>query len=186
LQVSNSFGSVELRGVTGGLLRLELNSSDFTGSDISAQSLYHSNRFGDNRFQAVSAEKFSSDCNSGKLDLDGCMFGDMLITSRFGDITAVGITSAGADIDVNSGDIKISGEFSGATVIRANFGGVKLSTSREKADYSYDISARFGNIKFDGDRVGGSDSSINGSSAAGHSLRITVSSGDVEVNFASR
>ena len=183
LKIDNSFGEVGLRTVTSGLLQIDLNSSDFAGSDINVRNLYHSNRFGKNSFHTVSAERFTADCNSGDLELDRCEFGDMVITSRFMDITARGITSSRADIDVNSGDIRLDGELSGETVIRSRFGGVRLNTSMEKSDYSYDISVKFGNIKFDGDRLG-DDTSITGGSGSVHSMKITVSSGDIEVNFA--
>ena len=59
------FGGVELRSVTSGLLQIDLNSSDFTGSDINVRNFYHSNRFGKNSFHTVSAERFTVDCNSG-------------------------------------------------------------------------------------------------------------------------
>jgi DUF4097 and DUF4098 domain-containing protein YvlB len=182
VEITNSFGDVELYNAKSDHLMIDMNSVNFTGSNINVQSLFYNNRFGNGRFQTVSAERFTAESNSGDLELTGCVFGEISITSSFGKITANDIVSSRADIQANSGDISLNGDFTGETIIQSNFGNVKLSTSGEKEEYSYDISAKFGRITLDGERLE-NDTSIKSRSLSENSLNITVSSGDIEVYF---
>jgi len=183
LHIRNLFGDVELHSITSDDLRIDIDSGKLKGADLNARSLFYNNKFGDGSFQTVSAERFAADSDSGDLELNGCEFEDIVIKSKFGKTAANGVISSGADIYSDSGDLILSGEFSGETVIRSKFGDVILTSSLKKDDYSYDINVTFGSIKFGDDRMG-SDASIKSSIESQNSLKITVSSGDVEVNFA--
>jgi len=183
VKISNSFGKVAVNSVVCDTLQVGTDSGDFSGSDITARNLIYGNTFGKSVFKSIKADRFTATCSSSSITLSGCEFGNSVITSSFGEIRADSFTSSGLDMNLNSGDIDLSGEFSGDTVIRSSFGTVSLVTSLKKDDYTYDLSNTFGDITIDGDTRSGSNSSVKGGTAAANSLRITVSSGDVEVRF---
>jgi len=183
VEVANSFGDVDISGVTSDQLKIGLNSSRFTGTDLNAGNLVYNNSFGDGRFKTVRAETFTADSDSGDLHITGCAFGEVNIRSSFGQIIADGLISSKTNVRNNSGDVRLSGEFTGETVIHSEFGNIDLATSGAKEDYSFDISVRFGNIRFDGERLGDSASVTSGSKLENH-LKITASSGDITVDFA--
>jgi len=180
--ISNAFGDVEMSNIYGSNIKVELNSGNFKGTSIDTQILTYNNRFGDGRFQSVNASYLITDSNSGNISLIDCVFDDMNLKNSFGDITARNVTSAKSMLRVNSGDIKIAGDFTGSTVIHADFGDIRFSTSLAREDYSYDISVRFGDITFDGDRMRNSSTIMSGSTGE-NDLKITSSSGDVFIEF---
>jgi len=182
VEINNSFGDVDISNTTSDHLQINLNSGRFTGSDLDTRSLVYNNSFGDGRFKQVNAESLTADSNSGDLVFTACEFGEMNIKTSFGDTTATSLVSLATNIRANSGDVNIAGEFSGETVLHADFGGIKLTISGEKDDYSYDISTKFGDVKFDGQRLGDQVGINSGSVMANH-LKITASSGDVSVSF---
>ena len=186
VQIANSFGKVGLQYVTSGNLQIDLESGDFTGSNLDTRNLLFRSSFGKGYFQAVNAERYTADCDSVDLDLVGCRFGEIVITNDFGAITGRELISSRADININSGNISLDGDFSGETVLRSEFGKVKLSTSRVKDEYSYEISTSFGFIAIDGEQTSGfgGSSLIKSGGESENSLKIATSSGDVEVAFA--
>jgi len=183
VEITNSFGDLDFSDVTSDQLKIELNSGRFTGTNLNARNLIYNNSFGDGRFRSVSAEILTADSDSGDLHLTGCVFGELNIRSSFGQIIADDLISSKTNVRNNSGDVRLSGEFTGETVVHSEFGNIDLTTSGVKEDYSFDISVRFGNIKFDGARLGDSASVTSGSKLANH-LKITASSGDITVVFA--
>jgi len=82
----------------------------------------------------------------------------------------------------NSGSIKINGDLTGETVIHAGFGNIDLTLTREKTEFSYDITVRFGNISFDGQRMRDQTTLTSGTIFENH-LKLSSSSGDVKVSF---
>jgi len=183
VQIHNSFGNVELSGIVGDKLRVELDSGSFSGNNLNAKTLHYNNKFGKGDFRAINADVFTAECDSGDLVLNDCVFSDTTISNSFGKITASGIESPKTNISADSGDINLDGRFSGETIINAKFGGVKLVTSMKKELYSFDISANFGKVTFDNNRVGSNTSVISGNTLENH-LKIHADSGDIEVVFA--
>ena len=180
--INNSFGNIGLNNITSDTLQVELSSGNFTGSDLTSDNLIYSNRFGDGIFTSVQANRIKADCSSGDLRFTDCEFGNIVMTNSFGSINATGLISQRANIRVSSGGIFITGNMSGETVLHAGFGDIKLTTSGEKSDYSFDISAKFGNIRFDGERQRDQTSIISGATLENH-IKITSSNGDVSVDF---
>ena len=183
VEVTNSFGKVDLSNITSNQLKVDLSSGNFTGLNISTGSLVYNNRFGDGRFQSINAGSLKADSSSGDLQLTDCLFTEASISNSFGKITANGLTSTKSNIQASSGNIVITGDFTGETIVHADFGDIKLTSSRSREEYSFDISVRFGSIRFDGEKFGDQASITSGSTLENH-LKITASSGDIEVNFA--
>jgi len=91
------------------------------------------------------------------------------------------LVSFKTDIDASSTEINVSGEFSGQTVINNNFGDIRFATSKTKEDYTYDVSADFGDVTIDNSK---GRSSTHGGTSSENSLYITNSSGNIQVHFA--
>ena len=182
VNIKSSFGDVDLNGITSSHLNVDLNSGRLSVVFINTGTFVYSNNFGDAIFKSVSADTFRANNNSGNLKLIYCTFGDTGITSRFGDITGNDFISSKTNINSNSGSVDLSGTLSGETVIHTGFGNTILTTSLEKELYSYDISVRFGNITFDSEYSGERSSLSSGSILENH-LKLSSSSGDINVNF---
>ena len=182
VEVSTSFGDANVSNITSNQMHLTFASGDITISNVDTGTLVYNNRFGDGRFQNVNAESFRSDINSGELRLTDCMFDDLGVSGSFGDIIANGLTSRKTNIRTNSGDVRVAGDFTGETAIHTSFGDVRLTTSGAKEDYSFDISVRFGSIRYDGERLRDQRTHSSGTVLENH-LKITTSSGDVNVIF---
>ena len=183
VQINSSFGDIRISAVTCDSLKVDQNSGDFTGMDLSTRTIFYNSSFGDGSFQNATAERFTANQDSGDLNLTNCEFGDIVTTNSFGSITARDVISRGADIRCDSGDVRLGGDFSGMTVLNTSFGDIRLTTSRTREEYSYEITTKFGDVKFGGDRYGSNASVYSGSVLENH-LKITSSSGDVEVIFA--
>jgi DUF4097 and DUF4098 domain-containing protein YvlB len=108
------------------------------------------------------------------------MIGKTNVTSQFGKIEAEEVTTTQLNAKCKSGDIKLRGTFSGNTVIESEFGSVDFSTAQKENQYSYDLSAKFGDIKVNGNKVTAKNKQNNG---AENTLKISNSSGDINVNF---
>ena len=184
VRISNAFGTVKIDSISSDTLQINQNSGDFTGTNLSANSLFHSNSFGSSHFSNVIADRLKSDGDSTDISFDDCKFNEITVKNSFGKITGRDIISSRADIKQDSGDISLTGDFTGETIIRCSFGSVDLTTSREKTDYMYDITAKFGDISFDNESRSGDGTSIKGGNASENSLKINVDSGDVDVRFA--
>ncbi|MCL2820483.1 MAG: DUF4097 domain-containing protein [Oscillospiraceae bacterium] len=183
LEINNTFGNVDINNITvSESMQIDLNSGRFTALSLEANNLIYNNRFGDGRFQDVKAKSIRAEANSGDLQFTNCEFGSALILNSFGKVTATGLITSNPNIRVNSGDINISGDISGEIIIHNEFGSIKLTTSGEKINYSYEISVKFGRLTFDGERRRDQTSIISGSMLENH-IKITSSSGDVEVAF---
>jgi len=182
VDVKSSFGDATLDNITSNHLQVDLSSGNLTGTNISTGRFDFTSRFGDGRFQSVTADSFNADSSSGNLRFTGCAFGEFDATNRFGDIIASGFASLKTNILASSGDVRIAGDLSGETVIDTSFGDVKLTLAKEKNEYSYNISVKFGDIRFDGDRLKEQSSFISGAVLENH-LDISSASGDIEVTF---
>jgi len=183
-QISNSFGNVDIENMVTGAMHIELGSGRFTGSNLDVFYLMYNNRFGSGHFQNVRANGFTADTSSGDMQFTNCTFASPVIVNNFGKISATEFTVSNPNIRVNSGNINIAGDISGKVLIHNEFGDIKLTTSKARSDFSYDVSLKFGRITFDGERLRDQTSIISGSIQENH-IKITSSSGDVEVNFGS-
>ena len=183
VEVTSSFGKIDLSNITSNQLQVNISSGNFTGLNINTGSLVYDSKFGDGLFQTINAESFRADSSSGNLELSDCLFTEAGISNTFGKITANGLTSTKSNIRASSGNININGDFTGETIVHADFGEIKLTTSRIREEYSFDISVRFGSIRFDGDKLRDQAAITSGSTLENH-LKITASSGDIEVIFA--
>ena len=182
VNIKSSFGDVDLNGITSSHLNADLNSGRLSVVFIDTGTFVYSNSYGDAIFKSVNADTFRANSNSGNTRFIDCTFGDTGITSRFGDITGNEFISSKTNISSNSGSVDLNGTLSGETVIHTGFGNTTLTTSLEKELYSYDISVRFGNITFDDVLRGDQSSLISGSTMENH-LKLSSSSGDINVNF---
>jgi len=182
LELANSFGNVDLNDITSDHLQVTLSSGSFTGSNLKTRSLIYNNRFGDGRFQTVNANSLLADSGSGNLHFTNCDFEAVSITNNFGDVIATGLSSFKSSIRANSGAIKINGDLKGESIIHAGFGNIDLTLSREKEEFSYDISVRFGDITLDGERLRDQKAFVSGAVLENH-LRLSSSSGDIRVSF---
>jgi len=183
VEVTSSFGKIDMSNIKSNRLQVNISSGNFTGLNISTGSLVYDSKFGDGLFQTISAGSFRADSSSGNLELKDCLFTEASISNTFGKITASGLTSTKSNIQASSGNININGDFTGETIVHADFGDIKLTSSRSREEYSFDISVRFGGIRFDGEKLGDQASITSGSTLTNH-LKITASSGDIEVIFA--
>jgi len=182
VDVKSSFGDAVLSNITSNNLQAELNSGDFTGTNINTGQFTFISRFGYGQFHSVTANSFKAESSSGDMRITGCAFGEINATNRFGDIIASGFASSKTNIIASSGDVKITGDLSGETIVRTEFGDTKLTLSREKNDYSYEISVRFGDITYDGVRMR-DQTSINSGTVMENHLKLSASSGDIVVSF---
>jgi len=183
LNVNNKFGNVDLSNIiTAGYIQLELNSGNFTGLNLETQNLTYSNHFGIGRFQSVNSNTFRADSKSGDLQFIDCGFENAVIENNFGKITATGLIATSPNIRANSGDISIAGDISGEIIVHNEFGNITLTTSRKKSDFSYDISIKFGRLTFDGERLRDQTSIVSSSVLENH-IKITSSSGNVDISF---
>jgi len=182
VDVRSSFGDATLNNITSNHLQADLSSGRFTGTNLATGRFDFKGRFGSGYFQSVTADSIKADSSSGDLRFTDCAFGDFDATNRFGDITANGFVSSKTNIQASSGDVRITGDLSGETIVRTEFGDTKLTLSREKDEYSYDISVRFGDIRFDGVRQR-DQTSLNSGTVQENHLKLSASSGDIEVSF---
>jgi len=182
LEVKSSFGDVDVNNITSNNLYVDLSSGRFTGASINTGRFTFTSRFGDGRFQSVTADSLKADSSSGSMQFTDCAFGEFNATSRFGSITTNGFAASKTNILANSGNVRINGDLSGETIIHTDFGDIKLVLSREKDEYSYDISVRFGSITFDGVRQRDQTTLTSGTSYTNH-LKLSSSSGEVDVSF---
>ena len=180
VEVNSSTGDIRLNDISSDYLQVGSSSGDIIGSSINAKDFICNARTGDGRLQAINAERFSAERTSGDLTITGGELNMVSITVRTGDITLNGITSSGLNVQATSGDIRLSGDFSGESIIQARTGDVRVSTSRERDDYSFDLSARSGTIRFDGERLRGD---IKSSPIQENHIDITTTSGDINVSF---
>ena len=135
-----------------------------------------------------------------KADASGCSAVDL--DTKSGNITVSGGTDTDADIkaiansgliDVNvtawaslsaetgSGNIEISGYPHGTTSAKTGSGYVTMSLGGNEGDFSYDVSTGSGLIRIGGNRIGSPARNIN--NAAGNSIYIRTSSGNVRLDF---
>jgi len=181
VQIRNSFGRLDIHSIACQKLQIVMDSGDFSGKDLSvSKDIAYKNHFGASKFETVSAGNFSIDSNSGDVAINGCLVEGINIKTSFGEMTAVHLRSSKTDIDANSAEINVSGTFSGQTRINNHFGEVRFATTKAREEYTYEISADFGNVTID-NNLGGS--SMYGGNSEENSLYITNSSGDVQVRF---
>ena len=185
LDISNSFGNVDIKNMNTGVIFIELGSGRFTGLNLHAFRIVYNNRFGDGFFQEVGAVGFfEADINSGNLQFTNCILTNATIVNNFGKITATDVIAFSPNIRANSGNINITGEISGEIVIHNEFGNIDLTTSKVRSDYSYDVSLKFGKLIFAGEQLKDQTSIISGTTMENH-IKITSSSGNVDVSFGS-
>jgi len=135
-----------------------------------------------------------------KADASGCSVVDL--ETKSGNITVSGQTNADAeirakansgfiDIDITAwaslsaetlyGNIETTGYPHGTTSAVARSGNVTMKLGGNEGDFSYDLSTRSGLIRIGGNRVGSPARNIN--NAAGNTINIRTSSGNVRVDF---
>ena len=181
-QINVKFGDVSLKSAKSDRLSVDMGSGDFSCEELAAKTLSYKNKFGEGKFKAVSADKFTAENESGDLELTGCAFSDTDISVKFGGVKAKDIKSSKTYISSESGDVSLEGDFTGETVIRNKFGDINLTAARAREFYSYDISARFGVVRFGDDRMG-DNASINSGAVTENHLKINSESGDITVKF---
>jgi DUF4097 and DUF4098 domain-containing protein YvlB len=182
VQVNSATGNIRLSNLLSTYLQAATTSGNITGSIINAENFIYNTRTGDGRLQTINAEMFSAHSTSGDLTITGSNFTAVNVTARTGTITGNGIRSLSTSVQTTSGNIRLSGDFSGETEIQARTGDIRISTSRERDDYSFAISSRVGTIRFDGERF---TNEIMSSPTQENHIKITTTSGDIDVNFGS-
>jgi len=183
IEIENSFGNIDLENITSDNLKVSSNSGRFTGTNINTRILNYNNSFGDGRFNSVHAQSLNAECNSGNITFTNCKFGEAIVTNKFGDITADNITSLRSSIRATSGTIRLNGDFVGETIVHTDFGDIRLTTEKERSEYSYEFSVRFGSIRIDNERQSNQTTIINTNASPNH-IKLTSSSGDIRINFA--
>jgi len=182
LDIQNTFGRLDIYSITCNKLQIEMNACDFLGKDLSVSGdILYKNRFGESKFETVTAKNFVLDSNAGDVTVKGCSVEGIDIKNTFGKITARNLVSYKTDIDAGSTEIDVSGTFWGQTVINNTFDDIRFTTSKAREDYTYDLSTVFGDVVIDGDK---GRSSTRGGNASENSLEITNSNGNIRVYFA--
>jgi len=182
LHLQDSYGDVSISNLQGGDIQLGLSSGNLIGRMISADSIRYTNNYGDGTWEDISAGSLSAHVSSGDFILRGGSLDSLAVENSYGDISAAGLRTGGVDIKSSSGDTSLSGDLLGKTQIDASYGQVKLALAGQKAQYSYDISTKYGQIIFDGASIG-DHANIQSGNAAANNLKINCSSGDIEVSF---
>jgi len=179
--IKNSFGKLSVDSIACNQLEIEMNAGDFTGKNLSvAKEIKYRNDFGSSKFEAVGANDLNVQCSSGGIEMNRVTAANVNVRNDFGNITATDLTSLSANIHARSGGINVSGTFTGQTVIHNNFGNIRFATSLSREDYTYDLSTDFGSVSVDDSRSG---SSARGGNESANSLKITNSSGGIQVYF---
>lgn len=181
-EIKNSYGDVSLSGFISAGFKVELDSGRFTGIDIDARDVLLSNKYGNGSFEKLNTNSLKAFITSGDFEITDSSLGETEIANSYGDITTTGTSALNADILAASGDIDLNGDFSGDTFIRSDYGKTRVTTTKAKTLYSYDLSASYGKITIDNEKMG-NDSRIINDIQLENSLTITATSGDIEVSF---
>lgn len=183
-RIYNDYGDVSLTDVTSDSLYLELNSGQAVAANVTAQEIAYSNDYGEGVFTTIATKSLTVNHDSGDFTLNGCQTDKIEIKSAYGKISAADLVVAtGTNIDADSGDIDVSGNFAGETVIYADYGDIMFATAKEKGDYSWAIATDYGNITFDGEKMGDNARVESGNVSKNH-LKVNADSGNIEILFA--
>jgi len=209
---SNKLKSVDLTANSGDIL-LQGISADRIGIKTSSgiikvdtpyyQSVAAHTNSGNITFNGIgdnASLKLSASSGIIRADASGCSAVDL--DTKSGNITVSGQTNVDTeikakansgfiDIDVTawaslsaetgSGNITAAGYPHGTTSAKAGSGNVTMRLGGNESDFSYDISTGSGLIRIGGNRVGSPARNIN--NAAGNTINIRTSSGNVRVDF---
>ena len=181
-EIRNSFGDVSISDISCGHINIILDSGDFTGSSLNADIVNINNKFGKSTFDKLISVTLDAEVSSGDFTIKNSEVEALTISNKFGNITAENIVTQKMNIESDSGNTKLIGEFNGKTEIFSKFGDVSLETIKQKDYYSYDISAQFGKLIFDNEKL--SDNSyVRSGTILENDIKINSSSGDIRVKF---
>jgi DUF4097 and DUF4098 domain-containing protein YvlB len=183
LLYTNSFGNSTLENINAQTTQnaeITAKSGDITIKNFNASALVVNNSFGDITMDHITVTQLTSLIKIGDYKVRNSTIGKTDVNSQFGKIDAEDVTTTQLNAKCNSGDMKLRGTFGGNTIIESEFGKVDFSTAQKETQYSYDLSAKFGDIKVNGDKAATKNKQNSG---AENTLKISNSSGDIDVRF---
>lgn len=175
------FGASRFETIKAQNIRISSSNGGITLNGCEALNVEINNDFGNISANNLIATKTGIEISNGNVGLEGCRVETITVKKDFGKVSAINLISADTSINASNGDIILSGEFTGRTVINNDFGDVKITTSKPKESYTFDIYTEFGSVTFDNNKV---RNAINSGNSAENTLNITNSNGDIQVYFA--
>ena len=160
-------------------IHLKTSSGRINAEKLSANLLFIGVTSGKTVLQELNVSQFHATCTSGTLEIRDMTADSSNITMTSGGLTVTDIISNSFTADITSGNATLSGDFNGENNIKTTSGSIKMDLLDPKTEYSRFINVTSGSVYIDGHKETGTDSNTG----ADNSLVITVTSGNVRLNF---
>jgi DUF4097 and DUF4098 domain-containing protein YvlB len=202
LDITNSFGDVDISSVKSDKLKIFASSGDIglTDADVSG-SMDIRNSFGDATLKNIKSGSLDAKLDSGKFKATEINANTVVIKNSFGEIVTNGVKADKMTIIQSSGDfdadnvivreITVDSSFGAVTMDRLTFtelckvendsGDIMLSVLMNRDDVSYELNTNSGSVTVDRSTSDGSVSSRSADAAA--TLKASASFGDIRVEF---
>lgn len=162
------------------VVNTDLGDTSLTG--LHADGLTLNADLGDVWLDQCSFQRANLTADLGNLDLEDVSADDLTAVLSLGNMAALGLTvNRTMSIDNDLGNVEVEGAFRGETDIDASLGNIRLTTSLQKAEYTYEMEVDLGDLEIDGTRQKHTANYEGGPNRLG----IYADLGDIEVWFGS-
>lgn len=120
---------------------------------------------------------------AGNIEWDSLMADSLKLEMGAGKLTTKNAVLGDVKVSLGAGDCRMQGEFQGDVGVNCAAGKIVLTHVGTEAEFNYDISCTAGSIKIDGEKISGVAETQNIDNNASKTMKISVTAGDVEVEF---
>lgn len=180
VKLENDFGDVNFDSIECETFDAELSSGSVDINRLEGNSIKASTKFGNLDIKTIQALESELKSDSGSIDVDEIIGEQLDVKSKFGSIELKKVdVSEKVDVECESGDVKLGGIVAKDVQVESKFGSVEIGVDNLE-DYSYDCTAKLGEISIDGRDV--ADSYMEKNPDAEKNMKITSESGEIEIN----
>lgn len=138
------------------------------------------NNIGEIAVSNIQTETLNIRLDVGNIKLVDLTAGNVDVDLSLGDIKMENIQTNSLSAISNMGDIAIDGILKGKNTFATDMGDIKVETTLEKDYYSLELDTKLGDIKVDGENIGGLYQVNN---SADNTIDAQSSAGDIKVKF---
>lgn len=179
VKLENDFGDVNFDSIECETFDADLSSGSVDINQLKGNSIKAVTKFGNLDIKTIQASESKLESESGTIDVDKIVGNRLDVKSKFGSIELKKAdVSEKVDVECESGDVALGGIVAKDVQVESKFGSVEIGIDNME-DYSYDCTARLGEISVDGRGVAGSYMEKNPNAAK--NVKITSESGEVEI-----
>lgn len=189
LEVKNDYGDVILTNLMLKEGTVKLSSGSLKMEEIGAEKLELKNSYGDITLLNLNQGQYTKNADdrslyvsmsSGNFDGTGLSFQKVQCTNNYGDMTLSAVTADTVEATLQSGDLFMNDISADNVDVDSSYGDVTMVMNGKEKDYNLNIHSAYGAVSIGSSKYEGN---VKSDYQAEKDIEVTVSSGDVSLNF---